>query len=293
MLKKISVFKYFEPSTMIEALDILEQYQEKAKLLAGGTDLLIAMKNKDLYPECVVNLKSFGEKEFNYIKLDNNKNLHIGALTKISEIENSSLVQEYFPILSQAANAIGSLQIRNLATIGGNICNASPAADTIPALLVMDASVYVIGKEKKRKINIKDLFISPGQTVLRNEVLTEIEIPKISENYHLRYINKGPRKAMDISQVVVAVAVELSHKMGVIKNARIGIGGVYATPKRCMKSEKYLTGKNLDEKSIKEVAEILCSEISPISDVRGSDWYKLTLAKTLLIQELENIVGGK
>lgn len=292
MLKKIRPFKYYKPSTIEEALVLLEQHQNKTRLLAGGTDLLVAMKGKELTPEYVINIKSFRDQNLNYIDQDDNY-FRIGALTKISDIEKSELILKKLPILAKAAGAIGSLQIRNLATIGGNICNASPAADTIPALLVLKANVYLVSRQGKKKVAIKNLFLGPGKTVLNQEILTEIEIPKTKDNCKLRYINHGPRKAMDISQVVVATAIEFEHDKETISDAKIAFGGVYFIPKRCTKSEDFLIDKKLDKINIGKVSELICEEINPISDVRGSDWYKLNIAKSLLIEELEEIGGGK
>jgi len=292
MLKKIRPFKYYKPSTIEEALILLEQHKNKARLLAGGTDLLVAMKGKGLTPEYVINIKSFKDQNLNYINQDDNY-FRIGALTKISDIEKSGLVLKKLPILAKAASVIGSVQIRNLATIGGNICNASPAADMIPALLVLEANVYLVGKQGKRKVAIKSLFTGPGKTVLNQEILTEIEIPKIIDNYKLQYINQGPRKAMDISQVVVATAIKFDYDKGTIDDARIAFGGVYSIPKRCTESENFLIGKKLNKINIDKVSELICEEISPICDIRGSDWYKLNIAKNLLIEELEKIGGGK
>lgn len=288
MLSRCKEFKYYEPSTLAEAIILLEKYGEDAKIIAGGTDLLVAMKMKRLAPKYIINIKSIPN--LNYIKYDEEKGLRIGALTKLSEIENSDIVKEKFKVIAKAAGVIGSVQIRNLATIGGNICNASPAADMIPSLLVLDAEVNMVGQKREKIIPLINFFTGPGKTVLGKEILSEVIIPNIPFNTKATYLKYSPRKAMDIAQVGVAVAITLKEKNKAIKEARIAFGGVSPTSKRIYRAEEILKDEVINNDLIKRVSQIVFDEISPISDVRGSAWYKKEMSRTMVSQILEGII---
>jgi probable selenate reductase FAD-binding subunit len=289
VLSRCKEFEYYEPSTLAEAITLLEKYGEDAKIIAGGTDLLVAMKMKGLAPKYIINIKSIPN--LNYIKYEEEKGLRIGALTKLSEIENSDLIKEKFNIIAKAAGVIGSVQIRNLATIGGNICNASPAADMIPSLLVLDAEVNIVGQKREKKFPLVNFFTGPGKTVLGKEILSEVIIPNISFNTKAAYVKYSPRKAMDIAQVGVAVAITLKEENRAIKKTRIALGGVSPTPKRIYPAEEILKDKNINNDLIKRVSQIVFDEISPISDVRGSACYKKEMARTMISQILEDIIA--
>jgi len=288
VLSRCKEFKYYEPSILAEAITLLEKYEEDAKIIAGGTDLLVGMKMKGLAPKYIINIKRIPN--LNYIKYNKEKGLRIGALTKISEIENSNIVKEKFNVIAKAAGSIGSVQIRNLATIGGNICNASPAADMIPSLLVLDAKVSIVGQKKERIIPLANFFIGPGESVLEKEILTEIIISDTPCNTKATYVKYSPRKAMDIAQVGVAVAITLKEENGTVKKARIALGGVSSTSKRIYRAEEILKDKNIDNSLIERVSQIVFEEISPISDVRGSAWYKNEVARMMISQILEGII---
>jgi len=178
MLRKIKEFEYFKPSTLSEAMSLLAQYKGKAKILAGGTDLLIQMKQRNLTPEYLIDIKNISE--LDYIKHNENEGLKIGALVTHSSLVNSEVIQEKYDFLVEASLAVGSVQTRNKGTVVGNICNASPSADTIPSLLASDASLKLISSKGARIVKVEEFFVSPFKNILKEtELVTEIQVPKL------------------------------------------------------------------------------------------------------------------
>jgi carbon-monoxide dehydrogenase medium subunit len=287
MQGKLKDFEYFAPSTMSEVMSLLEQYGERAKFLAGGTDLLVAMKERRTDPKCLINLKGITELE--HITFDEEHGLRIGALTKIRQIETSRLIQEKFPSLFEGAKVLGSVQVRNLATIGGNICTASPSADTVPSLLSLDASVKLRGSSGERILPLREFFVGPGMTVLSREVLTEIIVPVPSPSSQSTYLCLNRREAVDLALVGVAVAGAVDKGNGNWKNVRIALGAVAPTPIRAHKAEKSLEGKLAESGSLNAAAHIASEECLPISDVRASASYRKEMVKVLVERALEQI----
>jgi carbon-monoxide dehydrogenase medium subunit len=269
-------FEYFAPHTVEEALSILDRYGQDAKVLAGGTDLLVKMKQRLTEPRCVINIKSINE--LNFIREEADE-LHIGAVTKLRTIEKSDIVKERFPVLYEGVRAIGSVQIRNMATIGGNLCNASPAADSAPPLLVLNAKLRVIGPEGDREIPIERFFLGPGKTALQpTELLAEIRIPYLPKGAGTSFI-KIARTGMDIAKINIAVMLRLNGNE--IDTCRIALGAVAPTPLRIHKAEEFLTGKKLDHEMADEVAQIVAEEIRPITDIRATAEYRREVSKAL------------
>jgi len=286
MLRKLREFEYFEPSTLSEAISLLEQYNGTAKILSGGTDLLVAMKEKGLTPGYLINIKCIPD--LAYIKYDE-EGLRIGALTTIREIEKSNLIKEKFSILAQAAGVLGSVQVRNRATLGGNLCNAAPSAEMAPALLVLDAQVKIIGRNGERVLPLEKFFVGPGLTVLEKEILTEIRVPPTSSHTKGVYIKHSPRRAMDIAVVGVAVAATLDENKTKFKNVKIALGAVAPTPIRAFEAEKVLEGKKIGNDLIEKASQVAQGETRPISDVRGSDWYRKEMVKVLVRRALQQV----
>ena len=196
-------FHYHEPKTVKEACQLLHQYGDLARVLAGGTDLIPKMKSCLVTPREVVNikkipgLKSIGERK---------KGLLIGALTTIAEISNNSLIQDRFPLLGTAAASIGSHQVRNLATLGGNLCNAASSADMAPGLIVLDSIAKISGIEGHREILLEEFFTGPGKVALkRGEMLTGVYVPFSPPNIRQIYLKHTVRRAMEIAIVAVAM----------------------------------------------------------------------------------------
>lgn len=280
-------FEYFAPHTVEEALSILDRYGQDAKVLAGGTDLLVKMKQRLTEPRCVINIKSINE--LNFIREEADE-LHIGAVTKLRTIEKSDIVKERFPVLYEGVRAIGSVQIRNMATIGGNLCNASPAADSAPPLLVLNAKLRVIGPEGDREIPIERFFLGPGKTALqKGEILKEIEIPVMPPNSGAAFIKLGRRRSEDISIASASAFIQLEDES--IKDVRIALGSVAPTPIRAYEAERILRGKETSERLFEEAGERAMKECNPITDVRASAEYRRAMVKVLTKNALKTAVN--
>lgn len=280
-------FEYLEPKTLPEMLSILDKYKEDAKLLAGGTDLIVGLKKGFVKCKYVVSLKHL-KKELSYIVSEKDK-IRIGALTTLKEIEGSQLIKDRFQALHEAVKDIGSPMIRNIATIGGNICNASPAADGVVGLLAFDANLKVVSSSGERLIPIDKFFLGPGKTVLKpNEILTEIQIPLPPENAKSKFLSI---KRTGISVSTACAAVHLQLKASTINHIRICLGAVAPTPIRAYKTEEYLTGKELSVKNVDAALKILEGEISPITDVRGTAEYRKYATKGLVGKAIK-MLGG-
>jgi carbon-monoxide dehydrogenase medium subunit len=212
--------------------------------------------------------------------------LSIGALTRIRTLETSPSALQKVPLLAQAAAKIGSVQVRNRATIGGNLCNASPSADTAPALLVLDAKAAIYGKTGTRVVELGDFFLGPGATVLGDgELLTHLRISLTRNHQGFAYYKLSTRKAMDLAFVGVAVLLELDED-GKISKARIALGAVAPTPIRAPLAEKLLEGRVLSLEAARDSAELAAQSCKPISDLRSSAEYRREMVKELCQQGL-------
>jgi carbon-monoxide dehydrogenase medium subunit len=257
--------EYFEPKSIGDALSLLSKHGAEAKVIAGGTDVMVDIKFKE-EPGSLVNIKKIpgltGIKE-------NGANLRIGALTTIRELETSALVREKLPVLWEAAHQFASLQVRNTATIGGNICRASPSGETLTPLLVLEANAILAFTDGERNEPFSKFFQGPGKSSAGAKgLLTEIEVPIPPAGSKGVYLKHAVRGAMDIA--MVGVAVLLSADGGNVKDVRIGLGAVAPTPVRAPKTEALLRGKPLTAALIKEAGTLAASEASPISDHRSS-----------------------
>jgi len=265
MLRKIKEFEYFAPSTLSETISLLAKYKGNAKIFAGGTDLLVQMKQRKLTPEYLIDIKNIAE--LNYIKYNENEGLKIGALVTHSSLANSKITQEKCNILAEASLAVGSVQTRNRGTIVGNICTSSPSADTPPALIALDANLKLISTEGERMINIKDFFINPFKNIIKKtELVTEIQISDLPPNSGSTYLWLPKITAVDETLVGVGVIITVENiENKICTNVRIGLGSVAPTPIRAEMAENFLQGKRIDDDIIKEAAEIASNETSPRS----------------------------
>ncbi|MFB3884011.1 MAG: xanthine dehydrogenase family protein subunit M [Thermodesulfobacteriota bacterium] len=255
-------FEYLEPTSLGEAIAILDRHGSQVKVLAGGTDLLALLKERTLKPRFVVNIKGLNEMAgINHIP---GKGVRIGALTTIHTLETSSLLKEKFSALAEAAHLLGSPQVRNLATIGGNLCNAAPSAETAPSLLSFSASVRIAGPKGERTLPLGSFFSGPGRTVLQEEeLLAEIFLPEPMPRMGSVYLKHCPRGSMDIPVVGVAVMVALSSADGRVEECRIGLGAVGPTPVRATEAEELLRGRKAPELLVEEAAQRAAKEGRP------------------------------
>ncbi|MGC8975901.1 MAG: FAD binding domain-containing protein [Thermoprotei archaeon] len=272
-------FQYFEPESIEEALQLLRTYGSEAKILAGGTDLLVKMKIRAVEPKYVINIKRI--KELRYIKAEKDS-IHIGALTTWRYLEKSDLVREEVPALYDAVKSMGSVQIRNMATVGGNLCNASPAADSAPPLLAHEAKIKLTSIEGTREIPITEFFTGPRKTVMyKTEILQEVVVPydaDFARSYS--YVKVGRRNSFTLSVVAVATVLKVRNRS--IEDVRVALNAVAPTPVRARSVESFLKGREAGSEVIEKASELVLSDISPISDVRASAEYRKHLSRVLV-----------
>jgi CO/xanthine dehydrogenase FAD-binding subunit len=286
-------FEYFAPSTLDEACSLLAQRRDEASPLAGGTDLLVKMKQRRLVPRYVVNLK--GITGMDYIRYDESDGLRVGALATIQSLKNSVVVKRHCNILALAAGVESSVQIRNVATLGGNIANASPAADAPLALIVLGASVRLARSGGQREVLIEEFFTGPGKTVLqRGEIIREIHVPPLPPRTGGAYLKHAVRRT-DIA--IVSCAVVLTLVDDLCKDIKIGLGSVAPTAFRPRKAEGLLRGKKITEELADGAAQAAVEESSPIDDVRGYAEYRTTTIRSItkqgILQALQDArLGG-
>ena len=277
---------YIRVNTIKEALKALQTSSKPTHVLAGGTDLLLKLNGAEGDHPTLIDISNVGE--LNGIqKIENG--LRIGATTKLKDIVQSDLLKKYVPIIPQSAVKVGSVQIRNLATIGGNICNASPSADTATPLIVMDSIVELISLKGSRLIPLAKFFVGPGKTVLgEDEILTAIHIPKQPPGANSIYLKHTTRGAMDLAIVGVAVQIALIDGC---HDVRIGLGAVAPTPMRSRKAEIFLSQvSKIGDKEINEAAHIAEQESKPISDIRASAKYRRDMVRVLTERALRKVL---
>ena len=270
-------FEYLCPKSIPELVKVLSRYDGKARVLAGGTDLLVMMNQGRFQPEYLVSLKNLPN--LAYIREQKNGGVKMGSMTLLQEIESSPLIQKKYPLLSKAAEWIGSRQVRWRATCGGNLCNGAPSADLAPPLICLGTMAVLTGKAK-RTIPLEQFFLGPGQTALkRGEFLQELAIPPLSRGTFGAYL-KFTRSAMDIAVVGVATVASFK-KGGECTDLKICLGAVAPTPLRAVAAEKIGLGKIWGEDVIGAMAKMASQEAKPIDDVRGTIYFRRNLVEVL------------
>ncbi len=286
-MKRPEPLEIFQPTSIREASTILKEKGPGGRFLAGGTDLLIAIKEKGLVPNYIVDLKRIPA--ISGIRQEPDGGFTIGALTTMREIEVSPSICKKYPFLAQSAAEVGSIQIRNRATVGGNMANATPSADVAPTLLVLEAKAKIAGTNGERVIELEDFFRGPGQTVMRpEEILTEILIPPSRPRLVGEYIKFSPREMMDLAYVAVAVALILNEKQKRCESVRIALGAVSPTPMRARKAEAVIENQILTEEIAERAGEEASKECKPISDVRSSADYRRAMVAAMTKRALLN-----
>jgi carbon-monoxide dehydrogenase medium subunit len=288
---RIRSFDYWEAPNLDEALAELEISEGDTKIIAGGTDLVLNMKKKKILPRRLISLHNL--KELDFIRMQDSE-VSIGALTRHTDIAANPLLKTHLPILCEAVGLIGSWQIRNVGTIGGNICNASPAADSAPPLLVMNAQLIVASKTAEKKIPLDSFFTGPGETVLETgQILKEIVIELPKQRSAGCYLKLRRRKAVDISLAGVAFQAETESDGQTLARVGIAMGGVAPTPIRVAEAEAVLTGLPVDEAltKISDCARIVAQAARPIDDVRASASYRRTIVAVFLHQCAQKVLG--
>lgn len=296
-------YEYHKPQTVKEAIDLMEGL-ENAKYIAGGTDVMVLIRQKKLAPACLISLRNIGD--LNYMETEGG--LRIGSAVTHNSIAKNEFIQRRYSALTDATKKVGSLQIRNVATMGGNICNAAPSADTACPLLVLDASVVIAGKAGEREMSLDDFFLGPNKIALeKGEIVKGFVMPAFGENTGSAYFKHTRRQAMDLPMLGVAARVtidiggseigckdafctidsisnilkRLEDEKLVCEDVRIAMGVVAPRPIRARKAEEALKGKVISEKLFEEIGEIAASESQPRDSIRGEAWYRRDMVKVL------------
>ena len=276
-------FEYHEPTSVAEAIDLGARFGADGRFLAGGTDLIIQMRRGKLRLRHVVSLHRVPGLD----SIDANGSVTLGALVTHRALERHGAFQGRLRGLVEGAEVVGGHQIRNVGTVGGNIVNASPAADVTPVLLALDATVRCTGPGGERTLPLDGFLVGPGQTALRpGELLTSLRFSALSERSATAFLKAGRRRAMEIAVVCVAVRLTLDATGERCTEARIALGAVAPTTQRARAAEQSLVGLAPTPAVLREAGRLAAAESQPISDVRASARYRTLLVETLVTRAL-------
>ncbi len=310
-------YEYYKPKTIEEAIRLMGSL-EGAQYIAGGTDVMVMFRQKKIAPRCMVSLRNIDELS----RIDIHEGLRIGSAATHSAIEDNEYIKRRYSALNDATTRLGSRQIRNVATIGGNICNAAPSADTACPLLVLDARAIIVGPAGSRELDLDDFFLGPGKTALsKGEIVKEFVMPGFDENTGSAYIKHTRRQAMDLPILGVAARITISVKGGSevrcrdmlcatdsisgilsrlkeeglkCEDARIAMGVVAPRPIRAKKAEAALKGKIVSPELFEEAGNIAAGEAQPRDSIRGEAWYRSemirVLVKRALIKSIDRVI---
>ena len=283
-------FEYLEARTLRQAISLAERYGGQARIVAGTTDFLVRWRQGTWTPQYVIDIgkvPGLGRLSFSA-----RNGLRLGTLVTLRALETHTVVRQRYPALSAAASAFAGVQVRNLATVGGNVCNASPAGDTLPALLAFDARCRIVGPGGERWVYLEKFFTGPGATILQpGEVLAELRLPPPLRNTGSLYIKHSPRGAMDIATVGVASVISLRDRGRVCQDVRIALGAVAPTPIRAFSAEDVLRGQSITDKLLETAAREAQRCAAPIDDVRGSAGHRRGMVGILVKRTLEQAVS--
>lgn len=276
---------FYSPTEVAEAIAF---YQDNPDTLvfAGGTDLLIGWDKKKFLLSSILDLSKI--EDLRSIRQEADGSWIIGAMATMNQLEEHPELKSIYPFLTYSASRLGSWQIRNSATAGGNVCNAAPSAELVPSLMALDSRVHLVGPDGSRTLALADFATGPGKTCLKEgELLTEIIIPKAGEDTTGRYVCRKLRRSVDIS--LVSITAFLSFDGSEISDARLCLGAVAPTVIRAEKAEKYLIGKTLSKDTIANTAKLVAEASTPISDVRSTAEYRLDMMEVCTRDALTEI----
>lgn len=281
-------FDYIRPKNLKETIRILSETDKTRKVLAGGTDLFVQMRKGLIQPAMLVDIKSIPQ--FSRISISAKGELVVGAGVTLSELEQWARTEKDWQGLSMAAGCIGSEQVRNRATVVGNVCRASPAGDMAPMLIAMDGRVEIRGPKGKKLILVEDFITGPGKTVLaRGEVVGFLRIPNPRLKTETSYLKLGARRAMETAIVAVAVRITMDQTLEKIRLARIVLGAVAPTPLRVPQAEEMLMKRGVTPEVLEEISEKAKYLAKPITDLRGSESYRSEMVKVMTRRAIEQI----
>jgi len=280
-------FYFYSPTSLDEALTLLDEHQDDGRAMAGGTALVVLMKQSLLEADHLISLARVPGLSGIRLEADG---LHIGALTKHREVENSPLVRQHAPLLADVYRHVATVKIRNAATVGGGIAHADPAQDPPPGLIVLDAKVKLLSKAGgERVLPIAEVFTDYYETAIRpGELLTEVIVPPVPSEARTVYLKFLPRTADDYA--TVAVAAKAERVDGVARNLRVALGAAGPTPVHATAVEQALEGRQVTADAIRRAAEAVAAQVDPLDDFRGSSEYKRDMAVVFTRRALERVL---
>jgi CO/xanthine dehydrogenase FAD-binding subunit len=267
-------FTYIAPTTAEEAISFFGEHSQTSKYMAGGTDVIVKVKEGWMEPDFLISLKKIQEMS-QLIKNEATGELSIGALVTHAVLEKSLMIRNDYPIIYDAVSNIGSLQVRNMGTIGGNLINAVPSADGAIPLIALDGVALLHGPDGERSCEVKDLFIAPYETVLKpGEILKKITIPPQAPHTGSGYVKFGRRAAMELPLIGIGVLLTLEDDLKTCNKARICLGVAGPTPMRALGAEKLLMGKQINEDILIQAGNMAADESKVRDSVRGKAWHR-------------------
>ncbi len=274
----LSTFDYYAPETIDAACKLAAELGDGTMFMAGGTDLLIKIKRKMIDPKAVIDIKNI--KGLDEISFDEEKGLTLGSTVTLTAIENNPVIKEKYPAIADAAGATANVQIRNMASVSGNLCNAAPSAENAPVLMAMGAQVSLVSTEGTRAVPLDEFFTGPGQTVLKQgEILTSITVPVPPKGSGTSYQHISARGKVDIS--AVGVGAMLTMNGDICEDARIFLGAVAPTPIMAESAQNVLKGKKITEELLQTAGLEASKEAKPITDMRATAEYRTLMVAVL------------
>jgi carbon-monoxide dehydrogenase medium subunit len=278
-------FDYLQPKTLLEAFSLMTGAKEAARYVAGGTDLIVHIKEGAIQPDALISLRGIQGLR----GIEHNGALSIGGMTPLRDIERNAVIRDRYPALAEAVSVLANPQIRNVATLAGNLCNAAPSADCAPPLLAMEAVLTLEGPRGRREIPIGAFFRGPGDTLMKpEEILTRIRIPQSHDEAATAFLKLG-RVAQDIATVNAAALLVMED--GKCRKCRLAVGAVAPIPLRLEKVERMAEGGAIDQELLGRVAHMVEQEVTPITDIRSTSEYRRVMSGVLVKRAIEAALG--
>ena len=276
-------FDYYQPESLKEAYGLMEKHKGNARYIAGGTDIIWRIKQGVIEADALISLRGIES----LVGISLNGGLTLGSMALFRDIERDSVIARNYPSLTQAVSILANPQVRNVATVGGNLCNGAPSADCAPPLMVLEAVLTLEGPGGKREVPIGDFFTGPGQTCMdKTEVLTEIKVPKMASDSGTVFLKKG-RVAQDIAIVNAAALLVMEGK--VCRKCRLAVGAVAAVPLRLSDVEELVEGQEIAPDLLDRVGEMVENAVSPITDVRSTEEYRRAMSGVLVKRAIKAV----
>ena len=276
-------FDYYQPETLKEAYGLMEKHGGDARYIAGGTDIIWRIKQGVIQADALISLRRIAALG----GITVNGALTLGSMALFRDIERDSAIAEGYPSLTHAVSILANPQVRNIATVGGNLCNGAPSADCAPPLMVMEAILTIEGPGGKREVPIGDFFTGPGETCMdKTEVLTQVKVPQMGPDSGSMFLKKG-RVSQDISIVNAAASLSMDGK--VCRKCRLAVGSVAPVPLRLPGVEKVVEGQEIDQELLDRVGEMVEDAVSPITDVRSTEEYRRAISGVLVKRAIKGV----